>query len=184
VDLVPRLLFLLGIGFFVANLRLLVQFVRFLRLRSTAVLTWPAGRPRFALAFAALGGALALLILVKLAIQQRPPADAFGESMMLLYYGYAAPMSWRIGRGFYRDGIWAESGFMRYSEIGGMSWREGDELTLLLISRVRRLVRRLVVPTNLYGQARRLLHDRIASHDIQFAKRTLDLGGHDERQDI
>jgi hypothetical protein len=179
----------------VANVRLLVQFVRFLRLRSTAVLTWPAGRPPYAIFFAVLGGALSLLILLKLAIQQRPPADVFGESMMLLYYGYAAPMSWRIGRGFYRDGIWAETGFMRYSEIGGMSWREGGEqVTLLLISRVRRLVgtvtgnvsgvRRLAVPSNLYGQARRLLRDRIASHDIQFAGQALDLGGHDEREDI
>jgi hypothetical protein len=184
VDLVPLLLFVLGIGFMAANLRLLLQFVRFLRLRSTAILTWPAGRPPYALFFALLGGALAILIIVKLGLQRRPPADVFGESMMLLYYGYAAPMSWRIGRGFYREGIWAESGFMRYSEIGGMSWREGDEVTLLLISRVRRLVRRLVVPPPLYGQARRLLRDRIASHDIQFAGQALDLGGHDEREDV
>jgi hypothetical protein len=182
----PRVLFWLGVGFLVANIRLLVQFLRFLRLRSSAVLTWPAGRPPYAVFFAALGGALGLIIIVKLGIQRMPPLDVFGESMMLVYYGYAAPLSWRIGRGFYRDGIWAESGFMKYSDIGGLTWREGEQeqVTLVLISRVRRLARRLRVPTELYGEARRLLRDRIATHDIHFAGQTLDLGGHDEREDV
>jgi hypothetical protein len=183
-SLLPRVLFVLGIGFLVANLRLLTQFARYTRLRSSAVLTWPAGRPPYAAFFAALGGALGLIIIVKLAFQRMPPTEVFGESMMLVYYGYAAPLSWRIGRGFYEHGIWSESGFMRYSEIGGLTWREGEQITLVLISRARRLARRLVVPTSLYGQARRLLHDRIATHDIQFAGQTLDLGGHDEREDV
>jgi hypothetical protein len=184
-SLLPRVLFVLGIGFLVANVRLLTQFVRYVRLRSSAVLTWPAGRPPYAAFFAALGGALGLIIIVKLAFLERTtPTDVFGESMMLVYYGYAAPLSWRIGRGFYQEGIWSESGFMKYSEIGGLTWREGEQITLVLISRARRLARRLVVPTNLYGQARRLLRDRIATHDIRFAGQTLDLGGHDEREDV
>jgi hypothetical protein len=29
-----------------------------------------------------------------------------------------------------------------------------------------------------------LLRDRIAAHDIQFAGEKLDLGGHDEREDV
>ena len=182
--LLPRVLFVLGVGFLVANVRLLAQFARFLRLRSSAVLTWPAGRPPYAVFFAALGGALGLIIIVKLGFQRMPPIDVFGESMMLVYYGYAAPLSWRIGRGFYQDGIWSESGFMKYSEIGGLAWREGEQVTLVLISRARRLARRLNVPSNLYGEARRLLRDRIATHDIHFAGQTLDLGGHDEREDV
>lgn len=182
--LLPRVLFFLGVGFLVANVRLFAQFARFLRIRSSAVLTWPAGRPPYAVFFAALGGALGLLIIVKVGIQRMPPTDVFGESMMLLYYGYAAPLSWRIGRGFYRDGIWSESGFMKYSEISGLTWREGEQVTLVLISRVRRLARRLIVPSDLYGEARRLLRDRIATHDIHFAGQTLDLGGHDEREDV
>ena len=180
----PRLLVVLGGGFLVANVRLLAQYLRFWRLRSSAVLTWPARRPPYAIFFAVLAGSLGLLIIVKLVIQQRPPMHAFGESMMLLYYGYAAPLSWRIGRGFYRDGIWADGGFMRYAEIGGLTWREDTEITLVLISRARRLARRLVVPLPLYGEARRILRDHIASHDIQFSGQTLDLGGHDEREDV
>ncbi|HSL24028.1 MAG TPA: hypothetical protein VK886_21020 [Vicinamibacterales bacterium] len=182
--MLPRVLVVLGAGFLVANIRLLLQFARFMRLRSSALLTWPAGRPPYALFFAALAGALGLLVIVKLVVQQRPPFEAFGESMMLIYYGYAAPLSWRIGRGFYRDGIWSDSGFMRYAEIGGLTWREDTGVTLVLISRARRLARRLVVPMELYGEARRILRDHIASHNIHFAGQALDLGGHDEREDV
>lgn len=182
-QILPRLLIVLGGGFLVANLRLLAQYARFWRLRSSAVLTWPAGRPPYAVFFAVLAGALGLLVIVKLLIL-RVPAQAFGESMMLVYYGYAAPLSWRIGRGFYRDGVWADSGFMRYAEIGGLSWREDTEITLVLISRARRLARRLKVPLPLYGEARRILRDHITSHEIHFAGQTLDLGGHDEREDV
>jgi len=182
--LLSRLLVLLGAGFLVANVRLLAQFLRFRRLRSSALLTWPAGRPPYAVWFAALAGALGLLVIVKIGFLHRPPMHAFGESMMLIYYGYAAPLSWKIGRGFYRDGIWADSGFMRYTDIGGLTWREGTQVTLVVISRVRRLARRLVVPMPLYGEARRILRDHIASHDIRFAGQSLDLGGHDEREDV
>jgi hypothetical protein len=131
-----------------------------------------------------LGASLGLVIIVKLVFQGLAPTHVFGESMMLVYFGYAAPMSWRIGRGFYEDGIWADSGFVRYTDIGGLTWREGEEVTLVLIERVRQLARRLTVPQNFYGAARRLLRDRVAAHEIQFAGEKLDLGGHDEREDI
>jgi hypothetical protein len=180
----PRVLVALGAGFAVANVRLLLQYVRFWKIRSSAILTWPAGRPPYAVFFAVLAGALGLLIIVKLVIQQRPPIHAFGESMMLIYYGYAAPLSWKIGRGFYREGIWSETGFMRYADIGGLTWREDTSVTLVLISRARRLARKLNVPLPLYGQARRILRDHISQHDIQFSGQTLDLGGHDEREDV
>jgi hypothetical protein len=180
----PRLLILIGAGFLVANLWLLAQFVIYLRRRGTAVLTWPTGRPSNAWVFVMLGAALGLLIIVKLVFQKLRPIDVFGEAMMLLYFGYAAPMSWRIGRGFYEEGIWADTGFVRYEDIGGLSWREDDQLTLVVISRVRQLARRLTVPQTLYGAVRRLLRDRIAAHDIHFSGEKLDLGGHDEREDV
>ena len=56
------------------------------------------------------------------------------------------PLSLKIGRGFYEDGIWTEGGFMPYSRIGGMTWREEDQLTLVLMYRMRSVARRLVVP--------------------------------------
>ena len=188
--LLLRILILLGAGFLVANAWLLLQFIRYLRRRRSAILTWPSKRPPYSLMFAVLAGALGLIILAKLTVQYMERhldlTNVFGESMMLVYYAYAAPLSWRIQRGFYEDGIWSDTGFMRYTEIGGLAWREGEEVTLVVISRARQLARKLAVPAHLYGQARRVLHDRVASHDIHFSGegQGLDLGGHDERQDL
>jgi hypothetical protein len=41
-----------------------------------------------------------------------------------------------------------------------------------------------VVPPEYYGAARRLLRDKITGHDIQFTGKALDLGAHDEREDV
>ena len=91
----------------------------------------------------------------------------------------------KSGRGFYEDGIWAEGGFIPYQNIGGLTWREGERQgTLVLIYRMRQLARRLVVPDSYYGAARRLLRDKIAAHDIHFTGKPLDLGVHDERDDV
>ena len=184
MDLLPRVLFVLGLGFLVANLRLLLQFIRFLRLRSSALLTWPGRRPPFYGLLLVLGAVLSILIVYKLGVLQQHPKDVFGESMMLVYYGYALPLSLKIGRGFYEDGIWADGGFMPYSSIGGLTWREEGQVTLVVMHRMRAFARRLVVPDSYYGAARRLLRDKIAAHDIHFTGKTLDLGLHDERDDV
>ncbi len=177
-------LFVLGIGFLLANIRVLFQFIRFLRLRSSALLTWPGRKPPFYGLLLGLGAILSIIIVYKIAVLKLRPVNVFGESMMLLYYTYALPLSLRIGRGFYADGIWADGGFIPYSHIGGLTWREGEQLTLVLIYRMRHFARRLVVPERYYGAARRLLRDKIAAHDIHFTGKTLDLGVHDERDDV
>ena len=80
--------------------------------------------------------------------------------------------------------MWVDNGYMPYAAIGGLSWREDAEITLVLIPRVRRLARRLVVPRQYYAEARRLLRDKIKGHDIHFTGKPLDLGAHDERDDV
>ena len=180
----PFVLFALGIGFLLANVRVLFQFIRFLRLRSSALLTWPGRRPPFYGLLLGLGAVLSIIIVYKIAVLRQQPVNVFGESMMLLYYTYALPLSLRIGRGFYEEGIWADGGFIPYSQIGGLTWREGEQITLVLMYRMRAFARRLVVPEHYYGAARRLLRDKIAAHDIHFTGKTLDLGAHDERDDV
>jgi hypothetical protein len=176
---ITGLLMMLGAGFFVANARLLLEYVRYARRRRGALLTWPAEIPPYYGLGLAIGVALGLLLFYKLFIARQP---AFGESMMFLYYGYLMPLSRRIGRGFYQDGIWADSTFIPYKEVGGISWREGGHaVSLMLISRTRRLARRLAVPVEHYGAARRLLRDKIGEHAIHFSGTGLDLGEHDER---
>ena len=176
-------LFGLGVGFLIANLRIVIQFARYLRHRSRALVTWPARKPPYYGFFLVLGVVFGVLVFVKLIVQQRPLLDAFGEGMMLLYYAYLWPVSFRIGRGLYEDGIWAESEFVPYGRIGGLSWREEPDITLVIIHRFRSLARPLTVPQRHYGEVRRLLRDKIASHDIHFTPRALDLGG-DERERV
>ncbi len=178
-----NLLLLFGIGFLVANLRVGLDFVRFLRRRSSALLVWPARKPPFYGLLIAIGVALGVLLLYNLAFLRLDASQLFGEAMMFLYYAYAVPLSRRIRRGFYADGIWAETGFLPYDEIGGVSWREGGEITLLLISRIRNMARRLIVPAELYGAARRLLRDKVAANDIKFAGTGLNLGEDSDRRD-
>jgi len=181
---VAILLATIGVGFLLANLRIGYQLLRFGRLRSSALLTWP-GRsqayPRLALV---MGIVLALVISVKLVVLRRPPIECFGESMMLLYYVYLVPLGERIGRGFYQEGLWLDSGFLPYAAIGGLTWREEPEPTLVVLPRMTRLARRLAVPPEYYGQARRLLRDKISGHDIHFTGKALDLGAHDDREDV
>jgi hypothetical protein len=184
VAVLPKLLLVLGAGFFVADVRLFLQFLRFQRLRSSALLIWPGRKPPFYRLLLALGAVLSLVIIYKLAFLHMHLLDVFGETMMLVYYAYAVPLSLRIGRGFYEEGIWADAGFIPYSRIGGLTWREGEQLTLVLIYRMRAFARRLVVPEMHYGAARRLLRDKIAAHDIHFTGKPLDLGMHDERDDV
>ena len=179
-SVLPAALWLLGVGFLVANLRLLGRFLRFRRLRPTAVLTWP-GRPTAYGVSLGLGVLFGALVFMKVVVRDRPLADAFGEGMMFIYYAYAFPLSLRIGHGFYDAGVWSDQGLVPYRQIGGLSWQGGSDLRLVLIDRVRNLVRHLDVPREHYGEVRRLLRDKIAAHDIHFAGKGFDLGS-DERE--
>jgi hypothetical protein len=130
----------------------------------------------------AIGVMMGLLVFYKIVVLRE---QAFGEIMMFVYYAYLTPLNRRIGRGFYEDGIWADTAFIPYQEVGGISWREGEhKVTLVVISRLRNLARRLTVPGDRYGAARRLLRDKIGENAIQFAGTGLDLGDHDDREDI
>jgi hypothetical protein len=173
------LLAVFGAGFLIANARLILEYVRFLRRRPGALLIWPSPKPPYYGLALAIGVVLGFLVFYKLVVLHR---QVFGEGMMFLYYAYLLPLNLRIRRGFYEDGIWADTSFIPYNEVGGISWREGEhQVTLIVISRLRNLARRLAIPIENYGAARRLLRDKIAQHDIHFGGTGLDLGRHDER---
>ncbi len=181
MNVLTTVLLTLGAGFLVANARLLVDYLRFRQRKRGAVLTWPSPKPPYYGTALALGVVLGLIVFYKLVFTHQ---QAFGETMMFLYYGYLLPLSRRIGRGFYHDGIWSDSGFIPYEQVGGISWREGEHtVALVIISRVKSLARVLPVPIEHYGAARRLLRDKIGEHAIHFTGTGLDLGGHDERDD-
>jgi hypothetical protein len=182
---------LLGAGFLIANARLAFQYALFVKRRRGALLTWRGAKPPYYVMQLAIGVFLGVILIYNVARMYRLyhgfRADwrIFGQAMMFVYYAYLFPMSRSIARGFYAEGIWAESAFIPYNEIGGISWREGEHHVVLIItSRLRNLARRLIVPVSEYAGARRLLRDKIARHDIHFTGTGLDLTDHDEREDV
>jgi len=176
----PRLLFILGLGFLAANLKVTFDLVRFQWRKRFALLTWQNPKPRYYGMNLGLGVVLGLLVAYKLFVMRRAPDQLFGETMMFVYYGYAFPLSARISRGFYRDGVWSDSGFMSWRQISAVSWKEEDGVTLILISHFRNIARRLQVPGHLYGQARRVLRDKIRDHALHIGGTGIDLGSRDE----
>ena len=183
-DLLARILFVFGLGFLLANVKVLADVLRFRGRRASALLVWESPKPRFYRWSLLLAVVLGLLLAAKL-IQRQPPARIFGEAMMFVYYGCALPMSTRISRGFYRDGVWSDSGFMRWPHISAVTWKEeGSAVTLVLISRLKHIARRLDVPGNLYGEARKLLRDKVKAHDIHFGGAGLDLGSRDGADNV
>ena len=143
----PQLLLFLGVGFLVANVRVGHRRAQVSAApvvcgadlaRAPAALLRSAARARRR---ARLLLAYDLIVLRRrhgvLARAVRFAPQMFGISMMFVYYGYLVPLSRRIGRGFYADGIWSETGFVPYWKIGAVSWREGEEIALVIVSRLR-----------------------------------------------
>jgi hypothetical protein len=159
------ILAILGAGFFLANVRIALDYSRFARRRAGARLVWPRPRPQYYTMSIAIGIALGVLIVVKVFYLHM---QAFGETMMFAYYAYLMPLSRKISRGFYADGIWTDSEFIPYDQVGGITWREGEHsAALIIVSRLRNLARRLVVPGDRYAAAKRLLQEKIAERAIQ-----------------
>ena len=196
VTLLPQLLLVLGVGFLIANIRLAVQLIRWMRRRTTAQVVWPAPKPPFYGLSLGIGVMLGMLLLVKayLAIPQAETlsgrftafmTSAFGELMMFVYFGYMLPLSTRIARGLYADGIWTDSVFLSFEQIGGIAWRAGEPPTLIILARLRGMARRLEVPTARIGEVRRVLHDKIRSHAIEIDDGPgLHLGARDARDSV
>lgn len=179
-----RLLLLFGAGFLAANLLLLSEQVRYWRRRRGALLTWPGKRPPLFLMQVGIGIALGILLAYDLLVRPGAAEQAFGVGMMFVYYALAVPMSARIERGFYGDGIWSDRRFVRYSGIGAISWREDAGTVLVIASRDGKTATLLSIPGPHLGAVRRLLRDLIGRHSIHLADTGLHLGLRDERDDV
>jgi hypothetical protein len=173
-----QLLLLLGLGFLVANVRVGSDLLRFWRARRAAILVWRQPRPPY-YRLSILLGAVQGLLLASLVLLKVPASQIFSLAMMLVYFLAATPLSARIDRGFYETGVWADSGFLPWSRISSVSWRE-DPVTLVVSSSVRSIARHLRVPSGLYGEARKVLRDRIRLHGFLVHSTGLDLGVRDD----
>jgi hypothetical protein len=185
-ELAPALrqaLLALGVLFVVVDLIVGAQILSWWRKRQQAIVTWPGPKPPFYAINLAIGVLLGVLLFVTTYVVPRPAASVFGVAMMFLYYGYLLPLSTRIRRGLYRDGIWTDSGYMRYTDMGGLTWKDDD--TLVLAARKKTLARRLRVPGIHLGEVRHLLREKIADHAIEFdAGPGLHLGTRDTRESV
>ena len=176
-----QVLLALGVLFVIVNVRVGWQIASWWRKRQGAVIVWPGPKPPFYAINLAIGVLLGILLFVT-AYRLRPGASLFGVAMMFLYYGYLLPLSTRVRRGIYQDGIWTDSGFMRYVDIGGLTWRDD---TLVLASRQKTLARRLRVPGVHLGEVRHFLRDKISEHAIEFdAGPGIHLGTRDTRESV
>lgn len=164
--LLRQALLALGCLFALVNLRAAWELLSWWRRRARAVVVWPAPRPPFLAVNLAIGVLLGVLLLVTTLVVPRPAASVFGVAMMFGYYGYLLPLSTRIRRGLYDDGVWTDSGFMPYGAIGGVAWKGDEPATLVLASRRSATARRLTVPGPHMGEVRRVLRERIGRHDI------------------
>ena len=180
----PQLLFVFGLGFFAANVKVTADMLRFLLRKSSALLIWENPKPRFYGFALALAAVLGLLVTIKIFLLGRTPQELFGEVMMFLYFGYAVPLSTRIARGFYRDGVWSDTGFMPWGQIQAVSWKEDDSVTLVLVSHFKSIAKRLEVPGHLYGEARRVLRDKVKAQDIHMGRSGLDLGSRSDEDTV
>ncbi len=171
----------LGVLFVLVNLRVGAQLLAWWRLRRDVVLSWPGPKPPFYAINLAIGVMLGVILLITAYRMPRSYSSLFGVAMMFTYYGYLLPLSTRIRRGLYRDGIWTDSGYMSYREVGGLTWR--GENTLVLASRQKTLARRLSVPGPHLGEVRHLLREEIGRHTIEFDEGPgLHLGTRDTRE--
>lgn len=185
-ELAPALrqaLLALGVLFVIVDVKVGAQILHWWRKRQQAVITWPGPKPPFYVINLAIGVMLGILLFVTIVVVPRPAASVFGVTMMFLYYGYLLPLSTRIRRGVYRDGIWTDSGFMLFTDIGGLTWKSDD--TLVLASSHQALARRLRVPGTHLGEVRHFLREKIGDHAIEFdAGPGLHLGSRDTRESV
>ena len=177
-----QILLALGLLFVIVNVRVGWQIAHWWRRRTRAVVVWLPPKPPFYAINLAIGVLLGVLLFIS-AYLLRPTASLFGIAMMFVYYGYLLPLSTRIKRGLYEEGIWTDSGFMRYADIGGLAWKGND--TLVLASRLKATARRLSVPGMHLGEVRHFLREKIGTHDIEFdAGPGIHLGTRDTRESV
>ena len=132
------------------------RYLLFRKVRPTALLTWPVRPPASYRLLIVLG-----LVSAGLAVLNgylgRPFHHILAQALIAVYFVLTVPLLTGIPVGLYRDGVWADTGFVPYRDIGRMAFREGEEIVLFLMPRGRSRPLRLPVPPEEYGAVRKVL---------------------------
>jgi hypothetical protein len=59
------------------------------------------------------------------------------QALMAAYFIWMMPLCQSIRVGFYDEGVWADAGFLRYTKIGRIAFRETPEIVRILLPRGR-----------------------------------------------
>jgi hypothetical protein len=164
----------LGVYFSVLNGRGLLLYAHFRRVRPTAVVTWSPGlarQYRLQVVLGVVSGAVAVLN----GYLDRPLPHVFSQAVMALYFILIVPLSARIPLGLYRDGVWADAGFLPYGRIGRIAFQETPDIVLYLLPRGASRPMRLPVPASEYGAVRKVLEDKKREGLVQTQERILGL---------
>lgn len=168
---------LLGFGayFFVLVVRGFARYMRFRRVRPTALLTWPGRRPAHFGLLVGLGVIAAAVTFLN-AYLQRPLPHVLSQAFIALYFVLTVPLLCRIQPGLYRDGVWADGGFMPYARIGRLAFFEKPEIVLVLLPKgAWTSAFRLLVPPQEYGAVRKVLEEMIRARVLRIEEGILGL---------
>lgn len=165
----------LSVYFSVLLIRGFAGYLRFRKVRPTAVLTWP-GRPPAHFGFLLGLGVTAALLAILNGVLERPFHHVYSQAVMALYFILMVPLSTRIHLGLYQDGIWADSGFLRYRDIERMAFFEVPEIVLVLLPRRGSVSFRLPVPPAEYGAVRKVLEEKRRARVMNLRDGILGLG--------
>lgn len=168
------ILLALGIYFSVLVAKSLSAYLLFRRIRRGALVTWSVPRPGhfpFLLALGFVSAGVAVLN----SYLQRPFHHVYSQGVMAVYFVVLVPLSAGIPRGLYRDGLWADNGFLPYGKIGRMAFVERPEIVLVLVPKSGSGALRLPIPASEYGAVRRVLEDKIREREVTMEQAILGL---------
>jgi ABC-type polysaccharide transport system permease subunit len=172
--LLTVILLALAIYFSVLVARALSAYLQFRRLAPTALVSWTPPRPRYLSWLVALG-VVSFAVAVLNGTLNRPFHHVYSQGVMAAYFIVMVPLVARIRPGLYRDGIWADRGFLSWERIGRMAFVETPEIVLVMVPRGGASPMRLAVPPGEYGTVRKLLEEKIRARQLMMEKAILGL---------
>jgi len=158
---------LLGLGmyFSVLLVRGTAGYLKFRRLRKTAVVTWPAPPPSNLGLMQALGVTSAILAVIDIWLH-RPFHHVYAQAVMTLYFVGLVPLCRGIRIGLYEGGVWADAGFLPWPAIRRMAFHETPDIVLVLLPRHGWHGFQLPVPPGEYGAVRKFIEQKIREHEL------------------
>lgn len=161
------------------------RYIQFRRIAPGTLLSWDSGRPWFFGLCLGIGFFMIVLTVVSAFLLRRPAIHVLAQGLMAVFYTLVFPLTFRIRKGFYQTGIWCDRGFVPYQDIRWLGWRDKPDITLALrmeggLFRPTDAVLR--VPGACYGEARRILADRMKDKALRAEQSVLGLESVEESQ--